>query len=658
MKIKSVKAHWVHIPIPHDRQHVSDFGRTLSFDGTLVRIDTECGLTGWGEAKAQVGGMAQNQALTLMINEEFAPLLKGEDPRDITRLWETLYNGTRAHYALREGRVFPVLGRRGIAVSAISGVDCALWDILGKSLGVPVWRLLGGRRSEKMPAYASGGWAGPDKIGEELLGYIAHGGFGAVKMGSAIIEGAPRHSARRVHAAREALGPEVGLMCDAHGTLSVAEAKRFCRLVEDCNLAWFEEPVTADDKRGQAEVRAMTDIPIASGESEFTRHDFRDLATLGAVDIMQPDLAICGGITEAMRISALASAHNLKLAPHLWAGAPAFAAGLHVAAASPAGFIVEYSLGANPLLHDLVEESFPVGGVTICNAYGHETAIAEYVLMSMLVWRHRFREIEGDFRLRSSWAPSWVHSGAPHGEIRGSTLGIVGLGRVGREAARRAAAFGCRILAANRSPREPGDGVERVYLLSQLDDMLPQCDTVAICTAFGPETEGLIDERRLGVMKPSALLVNIAGCASGAAHPRQDDRKARPDGSRRADRYAAADPCAGRGRDPGRTYLAIRFPGGASAKAAASSDSRDRHDRPTVATVRHRAVQRVRARAGDRRVCVCDDAGSERSAIRHGGGVPRWVMGGAPACRRYATLRDLWQDHRRRRLSEDRPPVR
>jgi L-alanine-DL-glutamate epimerase-like enolase superfamily enzyme len=149
-------------------------------------------------------------------------------------------------------------------------------------------------------------------------------------------------------------------MCDAHGTLSVADAKRFCRLVEDCNLMWFEEPVTADDKAGQAQVRAATDIPIASGESEFTRHDFRDLAMLQAVDIMQPDQAICGGITEAMRISAIASAFNLKLAPHLWAGAPAFAAGLHVVAASSAGFIVEYSLGANPLLHDLIEENFPV----------------------------------------------------------------------------------------------------------------------------------------------------------------------------------------------------------------------------------------------------------------------------------------------------------
>jgi len=149
-------------------------------------------------------------------------------------------------------------------------------------------------------------------------------------------------------------------------------------------------------------------------------------------------------------------------------------------------------------------------GVPICNAYGHETAIAEYVLMVMLVWSHRFREIESGFRERSSWAPSWVESGAPHGEIRSSTLGIVGLGRVGREVARRAAAFGCRILAANRSPREAGDGVERVFPLAALDEMLPLCDTVAICTAFGPETEGLFDARRLARMKPTAYLVNIA----------------------------------------------------------------------------------------------------------------------------------------------------
>jgi L-alanine-DL-glutamate epimerase-like enolase superfamily enzyme len=135
--------------------------------------------------------------------------------------------------------------------------------------------------------------------------------------------------------------------------------------VEDANLMWFEEPVTADDKRGMAEVRAATAIPIAAGESEFNRFDFRDLAELRAADIFQPDLAICGGISEAMRIAAIGSAWNLRLAPHLWTGALAFAAGMHVAAASPAGWILEYSLGANPLLHELAQEQFPVQDGTV-----------------------------------------------------------------------------------------------------------------------------------------------------------------------------------------------------------------------------------------------------------------------------------------------------
>jgi L-alanine-DL-glutamate epimerase-like enolase superfamily enzyme len=146
-------------------------------------------------------------------------------------------------------------------------------------------------------------------------------------------------------------------MCDAHGTYTVSEAKRFCRLVEDFNLAWFEEPVTADDKKGLSEVRVSTDIPIATGENESTRFAFRDLADLRAADIFQPDLAICGGITEAMRIAAIASANQILLAPHLWGGALMFAAGLHVSAASPAAHIIEYSLGANPMLFELSEET-------------------------------------------------------------------------------------------------------------------------------------------------------------------------------------------------------------------------------------------------------------------------------------------------------------
>ncbi|MFN0040548.1 MAG: mandelate racemase/muconate lactonizing enzyme family protein [Burkholderiales bacterium] len=360
MRIKSVQATWLHCPIPEAQQHVSDFGRVASFDSTLVRIETECGIIGWGEAKEEVGSAGNNATVCRAINEKYGPDLIGRDPRDITLINEQMYNGVRAHYARKHGRVFPALGRRGVSICAMGGIDLALWDILGKSLNAPVWRLLGGRKSPKMPAYASGGWADANAIGDQLLGYVKKGGVGAVKMRVGIIDGTVDHSVKRARAAREALGSGIGLACDAHGTWSVAEAKQFCRKVENLDLMWFEEPVTADDKRGCAEVRRSSSVPIATGESESNSFDFRELAELGAADILQPDLAICGGISEAMKIAAIASTHNLRLAPHLWTGAIAFAAGMHVSAATSCGFILEYSFGANPLLQELPIEGFPL----------------------------------------------------------------------------------------------------------------------------------------------------------------------------------------------------------------------------------------------------------------------------------------------------------
>ena len=360
MKITRVSADWLHVPIPEERQHRSDFGVTRAFDSTLVRVETDAGITGFGEAKAAVGSAGNNLALAACVERELGPLLIGEDPRDISRLWDVMYNGSRAHYAISRGHVFPVLGRRGLTVSAISGIDMALWDILGKELDRPVWQLIGGRRHAAMPAYASGGWAPTAGIVAELQSFLDRGGFKAVKMRVGSGDGTLGHSIERVHAAREGLGPDIDIFCDAHGTFAVAEAKRFCRAVADCHIGWLEEPVTADDKAGQAEIRASTDIPIASGESEFTRFAFRDLALLRAADIFQPDLSIAGGITEAIRIEALAAAHQIRFAPHLWGGACTFAAGLHVLAAATSGFIVEYSVGANPMLHELAEEDFTV----------------------------------------------------------------------------------------------------------------------------------------------------------------------------------------------------------------------------------------------------------------------------------------------------------
>lgn len=162
---------------------------------------------------------------------------------------------------------------------------------------------------------------------------------------------------------------------------------------------------------------------------------------------------------------------------------------------------------------DLIDTEAVPKGVTICNVFGHEPAIAEYVIMSMLVLTHRFFEAVTAFR-KGSWVASpQFGGGSPHGEVLGRTIGIIGYGRIGREVAERAAGLKCRVLAANRSPVTDPAPAETVYPLAELDRMLPLCDTVLIACALAPETKGLIDGRRLALMKPGALLINIARAA-------------------------------------------------------------------------------------------------------------------------------------------------
>jgi D-galactarolactone cycloisomerase len=357
--IREITASWLRCPIPEAQQHVSDFGRIESFDTALVRIEVESGLVGWGEAKAAVGSAGGCLALVATIQNELAPQLIGEDARRINRLWDQMYNGPRSGYALARGRGFPILGRRGLSVSAMSGIDMALWDLAGKALNVPVVDLWGGPRQDSMPAYASGGWADVDSIGSQLQGYVDQG-FNAVKMRVGAMDGDVDRSVARVEAARVGIGPGVALMVDAHGTFSSLEARRFAALVEHLNLRWFEEPVSADNRAGAASVRRSSHVPIAAGESEFTRFDFAEMIAQDSVDVLQPDLAICGGPSEARRIAALAETHHLELAPHCWGSALSFSAGTSLAFASPAAQVIEYSLGANPLLHDLADENFPV----------------------------------------------------------------------------------------------------------------------------------------------------------------------------------------------------------------------------------------------------------------------------------------------------------
>lgn len=359
MKITNVEAFWLRCPIPKEKQHFSDYGLLTNFDMTLVVVTTEDGLQGFGEAKAAVGSSGVCASIVSCIENELKPVLIGKNAKDINRLWDEMYNGTRDHYALSRGRKFPILGRRGLTISAMSGIDTALWDLKGKTLNAPVMDLLGGACRDQMPAYASGGWANAENIGAQLNGYIEKG-FKAVKMRVGIMDETVQNSIDRVKAARAAIGPDIKLMADAHGTFSVPEAKQFCRGVEDCNLYWFEEPISPDNRHGTAEVRASTAIPIAAGESEFTSFDIRDLLEVRALDVIQPDAAIIGGISEAMRVGHLASVNQLELAPHCWGSAFSFMAGLNVAFASSSATIIEFSLGGNPMMYDLVKEQISV----------------------------------------------------------------------------------------------------------------------------------------------------------------------------------------------------------------------------------------------------------------------------------------------------------
>ena len=355
MKIADIEAHWISVPIPTHTQWRSDYGRLTHFDMCLVKVITTDGRVGLGEAKAAVGATGSCASIVACIEHELKPRLIGMSVHHISRIWEVCYNGSRDHYALSRGRTFPILANRGTTISAMSGIDLALWDLKGQDLDTAVVDLLGGPCRDEMEAYASGGWADVDHIGEQVSGYVAQG-YKGVKMRVGSMDDTVDASIARVKAAREALGPDIKIMTDAHGTFSVPEAKRYCRALEESNLYWFEEPISPDNKVGTAEVRQCTSIPIAAGESEYTRFDFVELIQHRAVDILQPDPAICGGITESMKIAALAGSYQLALAPHCWGSIISFVAGANVAFASPSAVIIEFSLGGNPLMYELCKE--------------------------------------------------------------------------------------------------------------------------------------------------------------------------------------------------------------------------------------------------------------------------------------------------------------
>lgn len=285
-----------------------------------VFIETDAGVTGLGFAS----GIQGAPDVTIAIVEHLKQVLIGRDPLDHERHWREMWRPK-------------LVGRRGITTRVISGIDIALWDLKAKLAGMPLYKLLGGY-GDSVDTYIAGGYYEEGKGLPELAQEMEHNvalGATAVKMK---IGGVPiNEDVARVRTVREAVGPDVRIMVDANNAYRHYQAIEFARKAEKYDLFWFEEPVEPDDYIGQREITRSTSIPVAAGENEYTRYGFRDMIDHRAVDILQPDALILGGITEFMKVAAMAQAHDLDIAPH-----GKQQVHIHLVAAIPNGLILEY----------------------------------------------------------------------------------------------------------------------------------------------------------------------------------------------------------------------------------------------------------------------------------------------------------------------------
>lgn len=307
----------------------------------LVCIETDDGLVGIGESWCDGGSPAVTASL---IEADFAPLLVGQDPRMYARIWQRIADTTT--YSIRDGMAF----------AALSGIDIAIWDLLGKHYGVPISTLLGGTR-DRVFAYASAGLYAEGKtaadLGKEMHSYVERG-FRGVKLK---IGGAPfREDVARVAAAREAVGPQVRLMVDAVYMLGIAEAIRMSRALERYDVYFLEAPVHPSDVDGLAEVARCGPLPVAGNEFAYGRAQFKRLLDARAVQFVHLDAIVCGGITEAARITSMAEAYGRPTSFHAASSAVCFAANLQVAAASGSCDSIECHM-----LHRVLWERLPEG---------------------------------------------------------------------------------------------------------------------------------------------------------------------------------------------------------------------------------------------------------------------------------------------------------
>jgi galactonate dehydratase len=297
----------------------------------FVQVDTDEGLTGWGEITTYPGRIA-NRAVAGMVREA-AELLLGEDPSRIEAIWHKLF------------RAFTYMGTRGATTAMLSGVDIALWDIRGQALGLPIYELLGGPVRETVPLYVHFplGRTLADAV-EGALGQV-RGGARAIKTDpfldaladrhTGYLDGqlpreAEEHGVARIAAIREAIGPRIELMIDAHGMYNVPTAIRLATRLAAHDIHWFEEPVPVESHEALAQVRDQVPVRICVGERLHTRFDFVPIFQRRLADYVMPDVTWTGGITELKKIATMAEAHYVPIAPHDASGPINLLAGAHV----------------------------------------------------------------------------------------------------------------------------------------------------------------------------------------------------------------------------------------------------------------------------------------------------------------------------------------
>jgi L-rhamnonate dehydratase len=320
----------------------------------LIRVHTDEGITGIGEAHSNptVSKAIIDAPMCAVASWGLRELLIGENPLDIGRLWDKMYRATQTY------------GRRGALMHALSGIDIALWDILGKATGQPIHRLLGGARTDRFVVYASDLMPETAEATIEMAQRHKAAGYRAMKLGWGALGRSPREDVRRVSAVRAAVGDEMDLMVDMGMPIPFDDALYLARGLADPGVFFLEEPLSPDDLDGFRRLVAASPTAIATGEKETTQSGFLNLMEQGGLRIVQPDVARVGGISEALRIAALAESRSVRMIPHCWSTDILVAATLQVISTLRDCPYLEYNVTDNPLRSDLLVHPIrPVDGV-------------------------------------------------------------------------------------------------------------------------------------------------------------------------------------------------------------------------------------------------------------------------------------------------------